>query len=74
LWRKDISRGRPVLYAVLAWMPPGGETPWRVRRAFVGSVAKYCAAHACCPVLVVPPSPLPRRIGRIPERTLHVET
>ncbi|HEV7976916.1 universal stress protein [Amycolatopsis sp.] len=47
-----------------------------VRRVFAGSVARYCAAHACCPVLVVPPSPLPRRMGRStdnPERNNHVE-
>jgi hypothetical protein len=31
-----------------------------LRRAFVASVARHCAARACCPVLVVPPSPLAR--------------
>jgi nucleotide-binding universal stress UspA family protein len=38
-----------------------------LRRAFAGSVAKCCTARAHCPVLVVPPSPLPRRIKH-PER------
>ncbi|WP_369261147.1 universal stress protein [Streptomyces sp. R35] len=46
----------------------------RMRRALFPSVARYCVAHAGCPVLAVPPSPLRselvtvhRRIGlRLP--------
>ncbi|MCD7438935.1 universal stress protein [Streptomyces lincolnensis] len=30
----------------------------RLRRAFWPSVSRYCLAHAACPVLAVPPSPL----------------
>ncbi|MGW6015926.1 universal stress protein [Streptomyces sp. NPDC055210] len=30
----------------------------RLQRAFFPSVARYCLAHAVCPVLAVPPSPL----------------
>ncbi|MFG2346798.1 universal stress protein [Streptomyces phaeochromogenes] len=30
----------------------------RLRRALFPSVARYCLAHATCPVLAVPPSPL----------------
>jgi nucleotide-binding universal stress UspA family protein len=33
-----------------------------VRRAFIASVPRYCAAHALCAVLVVPPSPLSRQM------------
>ncbi|MDQ0989685.1 universal stress protein [Streptomyces sp. V3I7] len=33
-----------------------GQRGWR--RAFSGRVARYCVAHASCPVLAVPPSPL----------------
>ncbi len=40
------------------------------RRSSVGrilhaSVSRYCLAHAVCPVLAVPPSPLDREIGRL---------
>ncbi|MBV2356359.1 universal stress protein [Streptomyces sp. J2-1] len=28
------------------------------RRAFAGRIARYCLAHATCPVFAVPPSPL----------------
>jgi nucleotide-binding universal stress UspA family protein len=42
----------------------GAGRPNRLRRALIRSVPRYCAARACCPVLVVPPSPLTR------ERTL----
>lgn len=31
-----------------------------------GQVARYCVAHAGCPVLAVPPSPLERYAGRWP--------
>lgn len=33
-----------------------GRRGWH--RAFSGRVARYCLAHAHCPVLAVPPSPL----------------
>jgi nucleotide-binding universal stress UspA family protein len=37
----------------------------RVSRAAHASVSRYCLAHAECPVLAVPPSPLDREIGRM---------
>jgi nucleotide-binding universal stress UspA family protein len=33
-----------------------------VRRALIPSVPRYCAAHALCSVLLVPPSPLSRQM------------
>lgn len=35
-------------------------------RLFRGQVVRYCVAHAGCPVLAVPPSPLERYVGRWP--------
>jgi hypothetical protein len=35
-------------------------------RLFHGRVARYCVAHAGCPVLAIPPSPLERYVGRLP--------
>ncbi len=35
-------------------------------RAFHGKVARYCVAHAACPVLAVPPSPLASYARRWP--------
>jgi nucleotide-binding universal stress UspA family protein len=53
------------------------------RRSSIGrilhaSVSRYCLAHAACPVLAVPPSPLDREIGRLGvrafrRRALHPE-
>lgn len=36
----------------------------RLPRLFHGGVSRYCVAHACCPVLSVPPSELMRDLGR----------
>lgn len=36
----------------------------RIRRALRRSVARYCLAHARCPVVAVPPSPLMDEAGR----------
>ena len=33
-----------------------------LRRAFIPSVPRYCAAHALCTVLLVPPSPLSKQL------------
>ncbi|MGD3109885.1 universal stress protein [Streptomyces sp. YGL11-2] len=38
----------------------GAGARGRIRRALWPSVARYCLARACCPVLAVPPSPLHR--------------
>lgn len=37
----------------------------RIGRILHASVSRYCLAHAACPVLAVPPSPLDREIGRL---------
>lgn len=39
----------------------GSRNP--LRRALVPSVSRYCVAHAPCPVLAVPPSPLARQLA-----------
>jgi nucleotide-binding universal stress UspA family protein len=35
-----------------------------VRRALHAGISRYCLAHAHCPVLAVPPSPLDQALGR----------
>ncbi|MFJ8311557.1 MULTISPECIES: universal stress protein [unclassified Streptomyces] len=40
----------------------------RLRRALRPSVARYCLAHATCPVLAVPPSPLQDEIDALQRR------
>ncbi|MFF4183318.1 universal stress protein [Streptomyces sp. NPDC001691] len=37
----------------------------RLRRALRPSVARYCLAHASCPVLAVPPSPLEHELAAV---------
>ncbi|MEU0968723.1 universal stress protein [Streptomyces sp. NPDC005917] len=37
-------------------------------RAFSGRVARYCLAHATCPVLAVPPSPLEEALASMHRR------
>jgi nucleotide-binding universal stress UspA family protein len=49
-----------------------------IGRLLHASVSRYCLAHATCPVLAVPPSPLDREIGRMGlrafrRRPLHPE-
>jgi nucleotide-binding universal stress UspA family protein len=34
-------------------------------RLLHASVSRYCIAHAACPVLAVPPSPLTKEVGRL---------
>jgi nucleotide-binding universal stress UspA family protein len=50
----------------------------KIGRVLHASVSRYCLAHAACPVLAVPPSPLTREVGRLGlrawafrRRTLH---
>lgn len=40
----------------------------RLRRAMWPSVGRYCLAHARCPVLAVPPSPLHRTLDAVHRR------
>ncbi|MER5907836.1 universal stress protein [Streptomyces mirabilis] len=40
----------------------------RLRRALFPSVARYCLAHAACPVLAVPPSPLENDLASVHRR------
>lgn len=46
----------------------GAGTRGRLRRALHPSVARYCLAHAACPVLAVPPSPLQDDIDAVQRR------
>lgn len=39
-----------------------------MRRALFPSVARYCLAHAVCPVLALPPSPLSRELASVHRR------
>ncbi|MEI5100740.1 universal stress protein [Streptomyces sp. PmtG] len=39
-----------------------------LRHLLFGSVARYCVAHADCPVLAVPPSPLQRELTSVHRR------
>lgn len=49
----------------------GGRGP--LRRALLPSVARYCVAHAGCPVLAVPPSPLVSDLAAVQRRIgLHL--
>jgi nucleotide-binding universal stress UspA family protein len=40
----------------------------RAGRLLHAGVSRYCLAHAACPVLAVPPSPLDRDLGRLRRR------
>ncbi|CAM5662749.1 hypothetical protein SCANM63S_07355 [Streptomyces canarius] len=40
----------------------------RFRRVLRPSVGRYCLARACCPVLAVPPSPLPEALAVVHRR------
>jgi nucleotide-binding universal stress UspA family protein len=40
----------------------------RLRRTLFPSVARYCVAHAGCPVLAVPPLPLQRELASVRRR------
>ncbi|GGT59442.1 hypothetical protein GCM10010207_68800 [Streptomyces atratus] len=44
-----------------------GSRRWP-HRALCPSVARYCLAHASCPVLAVPPSPLEKELGTVRRR------
>ncbi|MBV1947163.1 universal stress protein [Streptomyces sp. BV129] len=39
-----------------------------LRRAFSGRVSRHCLAHAACPVLAVPPSPLESELSAVRRR------
>ncbi|MFE7274503.1 universal stress protein [Streptomyces sp. NPDC057623] len=42
----------------------------RLRRALWPSVGRYCLAHAACPVLMVPPSPLQAELEAVHRRNV----
>ncbi|WP_407835814.1 universal stress protein [Streptomyces sp. DSM 116496] len=46
----------------------GSRSP--LRRLVRPSVARYCLAHAACPVLIVPPSPLEAELDAVHRRNL----
>ena len=46
----------------------GAGSRGRLRRALRPSVSRYCLAHAACPVLAVPPSPLQHEIDVVHRR------
>ncbi|WST50133.1 universal stress protein [Streptomyces avidinii] len=58
----DTARGVEDLLLVGS----GSRAP--LRRLLRPSVARYCLAHAACPVLVVPPLPLQTELGTVHRR------
>ncbi|NEB81294.1 universal stress protein [Streptomyces sp. SID14478] len=74
-----VVRGTPGAALVEAAAGPddllvlGAGARGRLRRALHPSVSRYCLAHAACPVLAVPPSPLQHALDsahrRVPWRT-----
>jgi nucleotide-binding universal stress UspA family protein len=65
-----VVRGEPGRCLVTAASRPTdllvigtGRRPM-ISRALNAGVSRYCLAHAGCPVLAVPPSPLDRALGR----------
>ncbi|MFH8680823.1 universal stress protein [Streptomyces lydicus] len=48
----------------------GAGSRGRLRRAVWPSVARYCIARACCPVLAVPPSPLRQALDDVHRRNV----
>lgn len=69
-----VVRGRPGAALVEAagrsgdLLVIGAGTRGRLRRMVRPSVARYCLAHAACPVLAVPPSPLQRELDAVQRR------
>lgn len=60
----DTARGTDDLLVV----GTGSRAP--LRRLIRPSVARYCLAHAACPVLTVPPSPLQAELDAVHRRNL----
>ena len=65
-----VIRGEPGRSLIETACEPGdllvigtGRRPG-IGRALHAGVSRYCLAHATCPVLAVPPSPLDRALGR----------
>ncbi|UKY47768.1 universal stress protein [Streptomyces inhibens] len=48
----------------------GAGARGKLRRAVWPSVARYCVARACCPVLTVPPSPLHHALDAVHRRNV----
>ncbi|MFE4957112.1 universal stress protein [Streptomyces sp. NPDC056653] len=69
-----VVRGTPGLALIAATNGPddllvvGAGARGGLRRALRPSVARYCLAHATCPVLAVPPSPLQDDIAAVHRR------
>ncbi|MFF3054925.1 universal stress protein [Streptomyces sp. NPDC057909] len=69
-----VARGTPG-YALVATadraddlLVIGAGCRGRVHRTLFPSVARYCVAHAACPVLAVPPSPLQSELTSVHRR------
>lgn len=65
----QVIRGEPGRCLIEVAKEPGdllvigaGRRPM-ISRALHAGVSRYCLAHAACPVLAVPPSPLDRALG-----------
>ncbi|MGW3690377.1 universal stress protein [Streptomyces sp. NPDC005125] len=69
-----VVRGTPGLALIAATNGPedllvvGAGARGGLRRALHPSVARYCLAHAICPVIAVPPSPLQSDIAAVHRR------
>ena len=64
-----VLRGKPGKVLTGAARQPGdllvigAGRPGGLRRLGSGGVARYCLAHACCPVLAIPPPSLAQEAG-----------
>ena len=64
-----VERGEAGLILVSAACCPGdlivvgAGRRGALARMISGKVSRYCLAHACCPVLAVPPPPLAQELG-----------
>ncbi|MFI1198826.1 universal stress protein [Streptomyces sp. BHT-5-2] len=71
-----VARGKPGKVLIAAadrsddLLVIGAGARGRLRRAASPSVSRYCVAHARCPVLAVPPSPLHDALTAVRRRTV----
>jgi len=71
LTQPQVVRGQPGQSLVRIACEPGdllvigAGRRTAVGRTLLAGVSRYCLAHAACPVLAVPPSPLDDELGRL---------